>query len=1060
MVAQRRVGPLLAVLGLGLLVLLGRAFQVQVLEHPVWAAEAAGMLQSSELVPYHRGSILDRNGSVLARDEDRFELRLCYRDFRRGSPVAQIAHARSTLELRAVGLAEAEAHLEDWARQLVELTPQQLYAFAKGASLDPRSSAELTPEDARLELRDRRAGDLRFYAAELLELPARQRKCLTPKPESPEVGWTLLALAAHSRGLPASDLEKDLLERLRVARERLAHLAELVEHDGGRTGDGATPLARLLELLEGERRAIEDDAANALFREAAGFDPGRLRTQLLEEFFDTAWIGRALRWDAARLSEWSSTRRERWERIATSVLLPRVLTRTQSEPIVTRRADRMLSELALLWASGDQDLRGTDDRPRSWREFDEPCVEFELDSIFEDVPGAGDSSSRRAALPFQSQGLEDLAHEEDDRWRLVGALTDLAHGTELTPEMTAVAPDWKPPVGSLESAQRWRRFASRGSRLDGDEARIELTGLFFALESHFQDELARDLERMREQSGVRGPFAFAEERLSRATDAERFLLLDRSTRPAVVCKQPSWDLVELVTRGAADYDGFRAMPVTVRVHPEQDAAGVGVATGLVGNVRRPRLSDLLAERRERGRLAELRAKLVRSSEEQAEMRELATELLRQDDWTGGTGVEAWLDKQLRGRDGYEQSFSLADEAQAAEADLVRPPVDGAEVKLTLDSALQRAAQAVLEHPVMPNGDESDQLWCKFPVGAIVLLTPEGDLLAAASVPSRGGLPRTPGRDAEHSFLRERTLQMPTSNPPGSCFKPFVAAYALDRLGLTEGTQFGCLPLEKGWGYRTIHCHHHGVLALEDALVHSCNAYFGQVGEKFYTPEQFLAMAHLFGFDEPTGIGDLAGDGGHGIHEDFHIPKPEALPGELADLSTAMRFSCGLMPMEATPMQVARATASLVTGELPDVRLVASIGGHEVPHRARPLGIAPDVLAFVRRAMVGVVERGTASADPLHDLGFSFACKTGSADLGAFKDSKELTDADRADMLADKSRKHAWISGWFPAENPRAIVVVYLHEVSETASKSAVWVTAQLLHEEAVKRYALGEDVQR
>jgi cell division protein FtsI/penicillin-binding protein 2 len=60
------------------------------------------------------------------------------------------------------------------------------------------------------------------------------------------------------------------------------------------------------------------------------------------------------------------------------------------------------------------------------------------------------------------------------------------------------------------------------------------------------------------------------------------------------------------------------------------------------------------------------------------------------------------------------------------------------------------------------------------------------------------------------------------------------------------------------------------------------------------------------------------------------------------------------------------------------------------------------------------------------------------------------------MEAGKLRKHTWIAGWFPADNPRAIVVVYLHDVSETSSHTAVYVAAQFLQCGAVRKFATGE----
>jgi hypothetical protein len=268
-VTQRRVGPLLFALCIALGVVLVRAFQVQVLQHGIWAAEAAGMLQSSEVLPYHRGQILDRNGLVLARDEDRDEVRLVYRDFRRGSPIAQVAHARSSLEMRAVPLPEAEQNLEAWAAELVGLRPIDLAGFARGAALGSGRVPELDAAQARSALRERRANDLRYYAAELLELPPLDRSCFVQNEDLPAAQRTLLELAAERRGLGPAALQRELEQSLRDARTRLARLAQLVERDSRQSAaEGATPLARLLGLLERERREIEDDTADQLFRDA------------------------------------------------------------------------------------------------------------------------------------------------------------------------------------------------------------------------------------------------------------------------------------------------------------------------------------------------------------------------------------------------------------------------------------------------------------------------------------------------------------------------------------------------------------------------------------------------------------------------------------------------------------------------------------------------------------------------------------------------------------------------------------------------------------------------
>jgi cell division protein FtsI/penicillin-binding protein 2 len=65
-------------------------------------------------------------------------------------------------------------------------------------------------------------------------------------------------------------------------------------------------------------------------------------------------------------------------------------------------------------------------------------------------------------------------------------------------------------------------------------------------------------------------------------------------------------------------------------------------------------------------------------------------------------------------------------------------------------------------------------------------------------------------------------------------------------------------------------------------------------------------------------------------------------------------------------------------------------------------------------------------------------------------TQAMSAADRADKDAGKQRKHAWVGGWFPVERPQWVVVVYLHDTTETSSRTAAWVAAQFLQHEAVR----------
>jgi len=48
------------------------------------------------------------------------------------------------------------------------------------------------------------------------------------------------------------------------------------------------------------------------------------------------------------------------------------------------------------------------------------------------------------------------------------------------------------------------------------------------------------------------------------------------------------------------------------------------------------------------------------------------------------------------------------------------------------------------------------------------------------------------------------------------------------------------------------------------------------------------------------------------------------------------------------------------------------------------------------------------------------------------------------------RKHTWLAGWFPAEEPRFVITVYVHDTSATASHSAAYVARKFLLTDAVQ----------
>jgi cell division protein FtsI/penicillin-binding protein 2 len=1032
-VAERRFGPVIVVLFAVLGALLVRLFQVQVLEHRVWEGEAASLVRKSQLVPSSRGTIRDRNGNVLVEDEAVERVEFVYRDFRRGHPVGIVAHARSTLEMRPVPIPEAFAHLEEWAVELLRLSPKDLDGFKTGGALrtatleipaSPEGSAE-----AKEELRASRARDLAFYQQALLGV-TKAEKTSAMGSGGPSAASFVSGVASARR-----TTEDALLERLRAdlakERARLGDLARLLPARPNETPAAGIGLDELLARIEAARVRFEDDAADALFEKAAEFPPGRISSATLARGFDILWIARILRWDRARLDAWAASRRAGFEKDLDEEDVPRILVGAGlSEP--DRIAPEILDGLASLYARGI--FAG------AWKDLEDVQVFHGLSSLFHLGRAPALASPNPSGLPFLDADLRASADAIEDPWLLLGTIAEMA-GAKIDGIERPSARDW---------SQRWREILAKDERLEGDEAHAALAAMLSALEARFgaacDAAIEAALAEGAREHGHPGPLDLSRDNVDRAEQAERFLLKDISSRPVRFANDADYALVHLLERDADLYPGFEVVGDRRRKFQVRDAEGVPIARALIGGVRGPSLREVLSEQQ----------RLADGDDEEA--LERVSAILRGEERRGTSGIEAMLDAELRGRDGYQIVTSLA---EAGSDNFVQPAHDGQDVVLTLDRDLQLAAEETLEHPVEPRDGKPDHVWFANPVGAIVLLSTDGEVLAAASAPRRSGLPPAPGRDLERTFARERTLTRPGFNPPGSSMKPFIAAYALDRLGLDPSSEFSCGKIDNGYGYAdrsgTMHCHPpgHNSCNLARALAVSCNATFAQIGERF-APADLLDMAGTFGFGQPTGIRRCASEDGaerRGLHEDSSFPNRKTLPKELEMGQARMRFANGLAVVEATPMQIARAMTGLVTGRLPEVCIVREVGTRKIEPRSAELAVSKRARDIVLRDLEGVTKAGGTAFDTGLDvktLGFTFACKTGTADTRKIEGSSgEAVDGQL------KMRKQTWIVGWFPVEDPKAILVVMLHDLTEASTSTSAIVAAQFLHTPAVRQFLEG-----
>jgi len=1019
-----RFTVLSALFVLALLGVVARLAQIQLAQREVWAAQAMALTSSSQVVPYHRGTLRAHDLTPLVQDEDRWQVDYVQREFRRGSALGQLAHALTSAYGQSVSYVDAAREGLAHARALLELSPADLDDFGRGAAL--RGFAVPAVADPRGEWRAARAGDLRFYALRFLAATREEERKLRLLRREGPVKQSYLELFAGWRSSSVAE-ECQLLERrFAQERERFVLLAQMLETDGLQFGADLTGAAapqadaaqRLLERLQRLRDEREDAQADAMFQLALGFDAGRVPTRVLRDELDTQFLRRALRRSAERHAQWIATRAGRWRQELETVLVPRVLARAANErdPLAMERV--VLQGLAAIYADDAQ--RNAVAR-EGLETFDEVAVLAQLSSALEGVRLDAQALAGARCLPFVDEDWQALVGAETaDAWHGLAHLQRFAHSPLV---------DARPQYPHADLVAQWTQLADGPRGLEGDEARTALLDIVAALEDRHAEAIERVCSLGLPEASA--PRAISAERIARALQHEAYLSVDIASRPVRFIGEPSYELVHRLARERGLHPGFDVRETTRRAPVRRDANGLSMAPQLLGTVGRPSLRELLAWES----LVGVDGRVARESE-----------------WVGRSGIEAWLDTALRGSFGVYESQGLYERSRASRLASIAPR-DGAEVVLTLDAALQTAAQETLAHPVPPPlGDDTDQLWFANPVGAIMLCTVDGAVLAAASEPAAPGLEPTPGRGRARSEPRERVFHRPGFNPPGSVFKPFVASWALDKLSYDPQRQYPC-----NGRFETIACNGvHVSCDLRRALVVSCNAYFAQMGLE-YPPDDLVSMAREFGFGQATGAWSVAGFGAGEGWEDWRLHarlSDDQVRARLESRFDRVRFPNGLQVLEATPAQVARGMCALATGRLPDLRLVASIGGREVPSTARDVVVKSEALSFVREAMVAVVEEAGGSAHgkglDRASLGFRLACKTGSADIGAIRESPQLSAADRADKDAGKQRKHAWVGGWFPVERPQWVVVVYLHDTTETSSRTAAWVAAQFLQHEAVR----------
>lgn len=369
---------------------------------------------------------------------------------------------------------------------------------------------------------------------------------------------------------------------------------------------------------------------------------------------------------------------------------------------------------------------------------------------------------------------------------------------------------------------------------------------------------------------------------------------------------------------------------------------------------------------------------------------------------GQYGVEGSFDNIVGGKPGrlLAERDTAGREITIGDRQL-QPPVDGADLVLTIDQVIQHIAEREL--------DAALARW-KAPGGTVIVMQPKtGAILAMASRPTFD-----PNQYEKYAQTPEIFVNPAVGRlyEPGSTFKIITVAAALDSGRATPRTTY----LDKGaavyggWTLRNWDGRAHGVSTLADLLRYSSNVGAAHVAYNLLGKDLFYDYVRKFGFGAPTGIG-LQG-------EEKGIIKDPASPGWYpVDLATNS-YGQGI---SVTPLQLITAVAAVANDGLlmrPYVvqKIISPTETRETKPEAVRQVISPQAARALREMLVGVVENGETRYAVVP--GYRVAGKTGTASIPTPTGRYE-SDATIASFV-----------GMLPADDPQVVILVKIDRPQE------------------------------
>ena len=453
------------------------------------------------------------------------------------------------------------------------------------------------------------------------------------------------------------------------------------------------------------------------------------------------------------------------------------------------------------------------------------------------------------------------------------------------------------------------------------------------------------------------------------------------------------------------------------------------------------------------------------------------ENLPQTGTAGQAGIEKSYDGWLRGSDGETAQMFDASGNPVRSPYLVREPVTGATVKLTLDANLQKVAQDAI-YRGMQIAHADHQYYANY--GSVVAINPEnGAIYAMASYPTYKPTVWVPPYDGQAKVVDPKNPLFPLVDksyagtyPPGSTFKPITAVAAWMSGLIGPGSTRPCTTSFQSpndfshhkffnWGPEN------SIIGLSKALEISCDTFFYRLGDQFYDRYQngsniFQEWIRKLGYgdsppvDIPGAVSGLVPDRQWKAHNPLFVNGPNPSIDTLWEPGDDIQMAIGQGYLLVSPLQQAVAYSAIENGgTVVTPHLVQSVtgpdgspapGGNVTPKPQRDLHLPPELLAEIKTGLYGATHAGDGtSTSTFGSFQPTVYGKTGTAEVP--QDCTNCSDA--------------WWAGWAEQDGHPLVVVAMIHDGGHggvSAAPVAAEVFAAYFHSRY--RFQSGQDQSR